>query len=112
MARGSNEEPDPYPYIELRRARLCLDCEMIFEGAACPACTSESYVPVTRWIRPTVRQGPEQPAPLPPPAPKPRRLWRKSLYVGLGAYGVWKMLFEPSRRRARKPPERPTEDPS
>ncbi|MBI3696860.1 MAG: hypothetical protein HY238_18740 [Acidobacteria bacterium] len=112
MPPGNKEEPDPYPYIELKRARLCLDCEMIFEGAACPACTSGSFVPVTRWIRPTELTELVQPAPLPPPAPKPRRLLRKSLYVGLGAYGVWKMLFEPSRPRARKPPERPKEDPS
>ena len=112
MPPHNNEEPNRYPYIELKRARLCLDCEMIFEGPACPACTSGSFVPVTRWIRPTVRQESERPAPSPPPAPKPKRLLRKSLYVGLGAYGVWKMLFEPSRPRPRKPPERSKEDPS
>jgi hypothetical protein len=106
-------ETDLFPYVELRRAKLCLDCEVIFEGLRCPACTSESYVPVTRWIRPTERLERPKPAPPAPPASKPRRLLRKSLYVGLGAYGVWKMLFEPGKPRRRKPspPEGPIESP-
>ena len=79
---------------------------MIFDGPQCPACTSESFVPVTRWIRPTERRPVERPT-SPPPAPpaKPRKLLAKSLYFGLGAYGVWKMLFQPSNRRPRKRPE-------
>ena len=112
MPSHNDEEPDRYPYIELKRARLCLDCEMIFEGPACPACTSGSFVPVTRWIRLTERRELARPAPPAPPAPKPKRLLRKSLYVGLGAYGVWKMLFEPSRPRPPKPLGPPKEDPS
>jgi hypothetical protein len=107
------EQRDLFPYVELRRAKLCLDCEVIFEGLQCPACTSETYVPVTRWIRPTERVEAPKPAPPPPPPSKPRRLLRKSLYVGLGAYGVWKMLFEPSKPRRRKPtpPVDPPESP-
>lgn len=97
-------DDDSFSYVELRRAKLCLDCEVIFDGPRCPACTSETFVPVKRWIRPTERV--EAPRPAPPPAPpvsKSRRLLKGSLYVGLGAYGVWKMLFEPSKRRRRKP---------
>ena len=110
MARQQPLPPhdsDPYAYVDLRRARLCLDCEMIFEGPRCPACTSESFVPVTRWIRPTERTTPERPASAAEPSrgasnSKSRGLLKKSLYVGLGAYGVWKMLFEPPRPRKRK----------
>jgi hypothetical protein len=109
MARekSSQQEPDFFSYIELRRARLCLDCEMIFEGPQCPACTSESFVPITRWIRPTEHRSVERPsaAQAPAPPPKSKGLLKKSLYLGLGAYGVWKMLFEPGKpRRPRKPP--------
>jgi hypothetical protein len=100
------DEQDVYPYIELKRARLCLDCEMIFDAPQCPACTSRSFVPITRWIRPTERIV-EHPSPAPnPPAPvkRPKRFLTKSLYLGLGAYGAWKMLFEPARPRRRKRP--------
>ena len=110
-----SQSDDPFQYVELRRAKLCLDCEAIFQGPRCPACTSESFIPVTRWIRPTERV--EVPTPAPPPAPaasRPRRFLKKSLYVGLGAYGVWKMLFEPPKPRKRTAPTEPPapEDPS
>ncbi len=111
-SRPTPSEPeDPFQYVELRRAKLCLDCEAIFQGPRCPACTSESFVPVTRWIRPSERV-PASPPPPPPPAPpvsRPRRLLKKSLYVGLGAYGMWKMLFEPPKPRKRRPPTQPPE---
>ncbi len=103
MARpDSPDERDLFPYVNLRRARLCLDCEMIFEGPRCPACTSESFVPITRWIRPTDRPV-ERRVESPPAPPKPRHALRKTLYVGLGAYGAWKMLFEPAKPRKRTP---------
>jgi hypothetical protein len=112
MAQQDSREEDPYRHLDLRRARLCLDCESIFEGPQCPACTSETFVPLTRWIRPTeraaVERRPEPALPAPTPA-KSRRLLRKTLYVGLGAYGVWKMLFEPAKPRKRKPPKPPAE---
>ncbi len=101
------EPPDLYPYVDLRRARLCLDCEVIFAGPQCPACASQSFVPITRWIRPTERRDVERPGEAPAATvPKKQRsgVLKKSLYVGLGAYGVWKMLFQPARPRRRKPP--------
>ncbi len=110
------EEPDIYPYIDLKRARLCLDCEMIFDAPQCPACASESFVPVTRWIRPSEREISERTQPHPPsaanaapPAKPSKRLLKKSLYVGLSAYGLWKMLFEPAKPRRRRQPPQPTE---
>jgi hypothetical protein len=39
--------------MDLRMARLCLDCEEIFEGKArCPRCDSETWHPIMGWIRP------------------------------------------------------------
>jgi hypothetical protein len=39
--------------MDLRMARLCLDCEEIFEGKPrCPKCDSESWHPIMGWIRP------------------------------------------------------------
>jgi hypothetical protein len=39
--------------MDLGMARLCLDCEEIFEGKPrCPRCESESWHPILRWIKP------------------------------------------------------------
>jgi len=39
--------------MDLRMARLCLDCEEIFErNPRCPKCGSGSWHPIMRWIRP------------------------------------------------------------
>jgi hypothetical protein len=39
--------------MDLRMARLCLDCEEIFEAKRrCPRCDSESWHPIMGWIRP------------------------------------------------------------
>ena len=39
--------------MDLKMARLCLDCEEIFEGKTrCPRCDSESWHPIMGWIRP------------------------------------------------------------
>lgn len=36
--------------MQLRTARLCLDCEEIHEEHQCPLCASEAFVYLTRWI--------------------------------------------------------------
>ncbi len=39
--------------MDLRMARLCLDCEELFEvRARCPKCGSESWYPIMSWIAP------------------------------------------------------------
>ena len=41
------------PYTEtmqLRNARLCLDCEEVHDATHCPACASESFAFITRWV--------------------------------------------------------------
>ena len=36
--------------MQLRNARLCLDCEEMHEEQQCPICASESFVYLTRWV--------------------------------------------------------------
>jgi len=36
--------------MQLRTARLCLDCEEVHESPQCPVCLSEGFVFLTRWI--------------------------------------------------------------
>ena len=46
--------------MQLRVARLCLDCDEIHDLAQCPVCASESFTYLTRWV----------PVPEPPPRSK------------------------------------------
>jgi hypothetical protein len=36
--------------MQLRMARLCLDCEEVHDAQQCPVCASESFAFLTRWI--------------------------------------------------------------
>ena len=36
--------------MQLRSARLCLDCEEVHDGNVCPVCASETFAYMTRWI--------------------------------------------------------------
>jgi hypothetical protein len=36
--------------MQLRNARLCLDCDEVHDAQQCPVCASEMYVPITRWV--------------------------------------------------------------
>jgi hypothetical protein len=61
--------------MNLRTSRLCLDCEEIHDAQQCPACASESFVYLTRWVPVAVR-GEE-----PPPAARPDTVVYKRLLV-------------------------------
>ncbi len=38
--------------MKLAVARICIDCEEIYEGGmVCPSCTSKSGIPLSRWIQ-------------------------------------------------------------
>lgn len=36
--------------MQLRNARLCLDCEEVHDAPQCPVCASETFAFVTRWV--------------------------------------------------------------
>jgi hypothetical protein len=38
-------------FMHLGVARLCLDCHEIHQYDRCPACTSEAFAYITRWIK-------------------------------------------------------------
>ena len=73
--------------MQLRVARLCLDCEDVHDSQQCPVCASETFVFLTRWVPAPERRtqprppGEQRPRPqMPPPS-------RKKL-VGYGMLGV------------------------
>jgi len=36
--------------MQLRTARLCLDCDEVHNAQVCPVCTSEAFAYLTRWV--------------------------------------------------------------
>ncbi|MFN2445044.1 MAG: hypothetical protein ABR606_05605 [Vicinamibacterales bacterium] len=36
--------------MQLRRARLCHDCEEVHDAQQCPTCASETFTFITRWV--------------------------------------------------------------
>ena len=53
--------------MQLRNARLCLDCEEVHDAQQCPACASETFAFITRWVPAPERRGrPRVPEPARP----------------------------------------------
>lgn len=88
----------------LENARLCLDCDTVFDAPLCPSCSSESYFPLSRWIRPALDESRRKP---PPGAMSPAitKTARNASLVLAGsgvAYALWK-LFGSDRERKQDP---------
>ena len=99
--------------MQLRMARLCLDCEEVHDDYQCPVCASDHFTYLTRWVpAPERRERPRPPTPAPPPpelatyrqlvdkrAPAPGRTFTRAL-LGLGAAGVLGLFLGGRRARA------------
>jgi hypothetical protein len=84
--------------MQLRMARLCLNCDEIHDAQTCPACASENYAYLTRWVpAATRRQQPPRPKRILKPT-RTQRLVFGSAVLGVAAFwlGRWS-----SRARAR-----------
>ena len=68
--------------MQLRSARLCLDCEVLHEDPQCPACASEAFVYLTRWIPVDDRKTRKRTVPRPAATP------RVASFVTGGAVGL------------------------
>ena len=80
--------------IPLQNARLCLDCDTVFEEAKCPRCSSESYFPLSRWVRPAMASD----------TVTRSKTAKKASMVLLGggaAFALWKLFQKPDN----KPPK-------
>ena len=87
--------------MQLRTARLCLDCEEVHDKPRCPACASETFTYMTHWIpaperrhipRPTTSPQAEVLRTLiakePDPGPSNSRRMLRQGVVGLTALGL------------------------
>jgi hypothetical protein len=36
--------------MQLRRARVCLDCEEVHDAQSCPVCASEAFAFLSNWV--------------------------------------------------------------
>jgi len=85
--------------MQLRNARLCLDCEEVHDVQQCPACASESFAFISRWVAAPERRARPRPSTSPEaeayrhltnPEDRPSQTLRrlKQGAVGLTAVGV------------------------
>lgn len=76
--------------MQLRNARLCLDCEEVHDTQQCPMCASETFVFITRWVpAPERRDRPRRPEPA-----------RASASLGAGPEELqaYRTLLDPARK--------------
>jgi hypothetical protein len=98
--------------MQLRSARLCLDCEELHEESQCPICASEAFVFLTRWVPVDDRRG--RKGSIPRTAPPPARVSRlvKGGAVGLAVIATARWLLRnPSKQSATDPVETSESDP-
>jgi hypothetical protein len=103
--------------MQLRSARLCLDCEEIHDRQQCPLCTSETFALISRWVPAPDRRTRPRPESNPRPASNPRVEAYRALtdtearpsnagrrlkqgVLGLTALGVIGWFIRPPRSRS------------
>src|SRR5687767_10928590 len=68
--------------MQLRIARLCLDCEELHDAPQCPVCASETFAFLSKWVPSPERRLKDRPSPRPKAATPTRVL------VGAGVLGA------------------------
>jgi predicted nucleic acid-binding Zn-ribbon protein len=92
--------------MQLRIARLCIDCEEIHDSQQCPVCASEAFEYVTRWIPVRERRAQKRPAVTPAlPANKGKLVGYGVLGLGIVGLTQWivkgrKMIEDAATRNA------------
>ena len=83
--------------MQLRMARVCLDCEEVHDAQQCPVCASETFAFLTKWVPVPERRAQPRPA-----TEGPRVAPKVAAGVGVGLAGA--VLFTVIRwsKRARE----------
>ena len=75
--------------MQLRNARLCLDCEEVHDAQQCPLCASETFAFITRWV--PARERRAGPRPPEPPRPEELQTYQELLTPEPQRTSVWKL---------------------
>jgi|SRR5213592_4908203 len=75
--------------MQLRVARVCLDCEEIHDAQKCPVCASESFAFLTRWVPADERRGNRAAAPHTTPEPVASAGTARWVKRGVGGVAVF-----------------------
>ena len=82
--------------MQLRDARLCLDCEELHDSQQCPTCASESFAFLTRWV-PADERRQRKRVRVPSDAQKPAsKKWLTGSVAGLALFAVSRWLMRPT----------------
>jgi hypothetical protein len=80
--------------MQLRVARLCLDCEEVHESQVCPVCASESFAFISRWIEVPERRRQPRPTPKREPSDNGKPASKSvAATVARGAAGLAALTF-------------------
>jgi hypothetical protein len=88
--------------MQLRVARLCLNCEEVHDAQQCPVCASETFAYLTRWVAaPERRQHPRPPSQEDTAAPRSSSHRAVIGYgvLGLGVVGLAQWWWRRGRQR-------------
>jgi hypothetical protein len=99
--------------MQLRNARLCLDCEELHETQQCPICASESFVFLTRWVPAEERRrgGRSRPRVDAPAAPAPRnKNWIAGGLAGVALLAASRWFLRPNHEDEAPGPGDPPGD--
>jgi len=94
--------------MQLRTARLCLDCEEVHENQQCPVCLSEAGVYLMRWIPAEERRTRRFPSAVKvtPVASNPARWIRRGVF-GLAVFAASRWLWQAGGQRPSSPTSNP-----
>jgi hypothetical protein len=83
--------------MQLRRARLCLDCEELHQGQQCPKCASEAFVFLSQWIGVEERRRRQRPRPDTTQNTSAVSKWMKRGAMGLAVVTAGRVLWQSIR---------------
>jgi|SRR5687767_11833222 hypothetical protein len=72
--------------MQLRVARVCLDCEEVHDAQQCPVCASETFAFLTRWVPAPERRSQPRPPTIAPATPA--RASKHRAMIGYGVLGL------------------------
>jgi hypothetical protein len=105
--------------MQLRNARLCLDCEEVHDNDHCPTCASETFAFITRWVPAPERRS--NPRAIEPPVAETLDTYKQMLgsdkshnhrwtlvkggAMGLALFGVAQWLWQKNATRDTQSPQ-------